>query len=70
MDISVCRLFDGKLSVKLRGAELFILPDRLSCTAEDLERAFNVVANELLDADISEAVNDEKKDMLRELSMW
>ncbi len=69
-DVTVCRMFDGKLSIRLDGVELCVLPNRLECTPEDMARAFNAVVEEVLDADISAEVEEERKDMLRELAKW
>ncbi len=69
-DVTVCRLFDGKLSIRLDNVELCILPNRLECTPEDMERAFVSVIEEVMDADISAEVEEERKGMLRELSKW
>lgn len=42
--IDCCRIFDGTISVRWDGAEICRLPDKEHCTPEDLEIAFDIVA--------------------------
>lgn len=46
MTVELCRLSDGKVSVRLDGTEVVILPKRNECTIGDLEEVFNKVLDQ------------------------
>jgi hypothetical protein len=45
--ITLARQSDDTVSVRVEGKEVAILPDRLHCTLQDLERAFRSAENAL-----------------------
>lgn len=73
-DVTCCRLFDGKLSVRVNGVEVSVLPSRMDIRAEDMERAFCAVILACSDQDMKDAVDDAVNDAcvaaVKELSKW
>lgn len=45
--VTVVPLADKKVSVRVYGTEVFLLPERRDCNLADLDRAFNAVATAL-----------------------
>lgn len=41
-EVECCRLSDGKVSVRVNGSEVHILPRRQDCTLEDIEEAISL----------------------------
>ncbi len=74
LDVTCCRLFDGKLSVRYNGKEVALLPNRLLLTAEDIERAIVAVVLANDDGQIKNAASDAAKDAYedaqRDLFKW
>ena len=73
-DVDCCRLTDGSLSVRHDGHEVHILPNRLLCSPEDLERAFVALLIHCDEGSLNDAVDDACKDaadaITREMSRW
>lgn len=51
MEIELCKLVDGKLSVRADGQEVHILPSRRDCGLDDLTEAFQALADHNDDPD-------------------
>lgn len=72
--VECCRLFDGKLSVRVNGREVGILPNRLNVTPCDLESVIVAALIENGCAHIKDSVKDAVKDAEEEvhdrLSTW
>lgn len=50
--VTVCRLADNKLSVRVDGKEVVLLPAKLDCSMEDLAEAFQAVVDTVVDNDV------------------
>lgn len=73
-DVTVCRLLDNKLSVRLHGVEVYILPSRIDCTEDDIARMLNAMLAshevDMFDEEVGAKLEGERRDMLRDLSKW
>jgi hypothetical protein len=73
-DVTCCRMFDGRLSVRYNGAEVALLPNRLLMTPEDVERAVvaAIMAHDdgQIEVTAREAAQDAHDETIRALSGW
>ena len=51
MKVTVCCLFDGKLSIRVDEKEAAILPKRSECKLDDLQRAISEIVDFVLEKD-------------------
>ena len=51
MTIELCRLADGKVSVRLDGTELYILPNKMECGTDDIQNAMQELVNNIVGED-------------------
>ena len=47
--VSVARLFDGKLSVRVNEFEVCLLPVQQECSMDDIQRCLNLVVKRVAD---------------------
>jgi predicted RecB family endonuclease len=59
MTVELCRLIDDKLSVRVDGCEVYLLPNRWECESHDLQKAFTAVIDHALLELVDKQDNDE-----------
>jgi hypothetical protein len=73
-DVTCCRIFDGRLSVRYNGLEVALLPNRLLMTPEDVERAVvaAIMAHDdgQIEVTAREAAQDARDETVKALSGW